>query len=287
MATKAKATTPAATAAPDATKNLAQRLLAIESEMKALQKEGNNTQQHYKFISHEQITNELRPLFVKHGVFILPSIVGHSITPYQTAKGARMNLAVSKLQFTIINTDKPEEKYVVEWIGEGSDSGDKGTNKSVTAAGKYFYMKLFDIAEDLDPDADDSNLGLQAPMQQAPMGAPSWQAAAQSPQPAYAPQPYLPQQQAPAPQQTAPAPAPVAVDDGTPIEVKQKTQLSKLLVDKGFTDPLTRLKIVGSVIGNNSEDFDINTLTKTQAEYAIDYIGKTEHTTILNTMFSN
>lgn len=279
MATAKQAAPKPAAAATQAPRNLAQRLLAVEGEMKALQKEGNNTAQKYRFISHEQITNELRPLFVKHGVFILPSVVGHSITPYQTAKGARMNLAVTKLEFTIVNADNPEDKYVVNWVGEGSDSGDKGTNKSVTAAGKYFYMKLFDIAEDLDPDADDSNHQLTQPMQQAPMGAPAWQTAANpyaAAAPAYAP---------PAPQPQAKAPA-AAVEDGKPIDVKQKTALSKALVDKGFTDPMTRLKIVGSIVGDNTEAFDINNLTHAQAEYVMQYVSNNEHTSILNTIFT-
>lgn len=296
MATKDTTATKAAkTATPtvEPVKNLPQRLLAVMGDLSKLTKDGNNTSQKYKFISHEQVTNELRPLFVKHGIFILPSVIGHTITPYETKNGARMNLAVTKMQYTIINVDDPTEVLVSQWVGEGSDSGDKGTNKSVTAAGKYYLMKMFNIAEDTDPDADAPELG--QPMQQA--GAPAWAGAfgaAPAPQ-QYAPQPTY---QPPQPQQYAPQPAasvqpptdtpPTAptepvVEDGTPIDVKQKTYMSKLLVDKGFTDPMTRLSIVAGITGNSNanKDYNIDALTHAQADYVINFIKQNDHADLL------
>ena len=58
------------------------------------------------------------------------------------------------MSFTLINGDCPEDQEVATWAGEASDYGDKGINKAETAGTKYFLMRLFNISEKGDEDAD-------------------------------------------------------------------------------------------------------------------------------------
>lgn len=129
--------------------NIHQRVLKITEDMNAIEKTGRNDLQKYNFIEQAAVVAELRPRMARWGVIVIQSVKEHEIIKKE--KGSKV---VVTYNFDVINADKPEDRFSCEWVGEGDDSLDKGTNKAATAAEKYFLMKLFKISDKNDPDAE-------------------------------------------------------------------------------------------------------------------------------------
>lgn len=148
--------------------NLYQRLLAITDEIGKIEKTGRNTMQNYAFIEQAQVVASLRPLLVKHGVFILPEITNREMNRFEVKRGngkdgVDIHVTV-KGMYTLVNVDNPEDQLSLEWdAGEAIDSSDKATNKAVTANNKTFLMKLFNISDKDDADNDSPELQTSQP----------------------------------------------------------------------------------------------------------------------------
>lgn len=161
--TKPKATNPVKIEVldkPDRGKmNVHQRVLAIMSEIEAVEKTGRNDTQHYNFIEQSTIVALLRKKLVQYGVNIVPSMTEHNLTPKMDGTKVKGSKVLAKMSFKVVNADDPSDFYEVTWWGEGDDSLDKGTNKAATAAEKYFLMKQFKISDKDDPDAEAGSAG--------------------------------------------------------------------------------------------------------------------------------
>lgn len=148
--------------------NLFQRLLAITEEVGKIEKTGRNAMQNYAFIEQAQVVASLRPLLVKHGVFILPEITKRELNRFDVKRGngkdgIDIHVTVKGL-YTLVNADEPTERITLEWdAGEAIDSSDKATNKAVTANNKTFLMKLFNISDKDDADNDSPELSASQP----------------------------------------------------------------------------------------------------------------------------
>jgi hypothetical protein len=90
----------------------------------------------------------------EHGLLLVPRVVKNKISPHTTKNGNAEYFTELEMQFTWINSEKPDEQIVCDWYGQGLDSGEKGVGKAMTYAEKYFLLKFFNIATDKDdPDA--------------------------------------------------------------------------------------------------------------------------------------
>ena len=134
--------------------NLYQKLAKITGEIGVIAKDGNNQQQKYKYIEYETIAGKFRELFSKYNVVLIPSMVEQERTSITTARGASGVSTVCHFEFTVVNADKPDDRFVVKWQGEAADYGDKATNKAATAAVKYYLMRQFNISSKGDEDPD-------------------------------------------------------------------------------------------------------------------------------------
>lgn len=134
--------------------NLYQKLLKITDEIGKIEKTGKNTTQNYNFIEAAEVTVQVKKMLVEHGVLILPSATNQQII--QKEKGVKATLDIN---YTIIDAENPTERMELSWVGEGDDSLDKATQKAGTSAHKYFLMKLFNISDKDDPDADSPDTG--------------------------------------------------------------------------------------------------------------------------------
>lgn len=157
------------TAPESAGTNLFQRLIKVMRDVGTIPKTGNNSSQNYKFIEQALMMAVLRPLFVEHGIVILPEILG---TEWHRPEGAKQTTARCQMRFTLINADNPAEKIECLWSAEGADMGDKGVNKAGTSGEKYFLMKLLMLSDKDEPDAesvpDVSRPAVQRPAPQEP-----------------------------------------------------------------------------------------------------------------------
>lgn len=134
--------------------NIYQKLAKITGEIGVIAKDGNNQQQKYKYIEYETIAGKFRELFSKYGVVLIPSMVEQERSAITTSRGSSGVSTVCHFEFTVVNADKPDDRFVVKWQGEAADYGDKATNKAATAAVKYYLMRQFNISSKGDEDPD-------------------------------------------------------------------------------------------------------------------------------------
>jgi hypothetical protein len=130
--------------------NLYQKLAAISGDIGVIKKGGTNREQGYSFIEYAAVAGELRTLFAKYGVVIVPYMVKaqkQTREEVTTQRGGKGYHVLVDFAFVVVNADKPDDKFTVTWTGEATDYGDKATNKAATGALKYYLMRQFNISE--------------------------------------------------------------------------------------------------------------------------------------------
>src|SRR5574337_135562 len=131
---------------------------AINKVQAALSKAGitkanRNAQQGYNFRGIDDVYNALSPLLAEHGLCILPRMLSRSCEERQTAKGGTLFYTTVEAEFDFVCAEDGS-KHTVKTYGEAMDSGDKSTNKAMSAAYKYAAMQSFAIPTEGDNDAD-------------------------------------------------------------------------------------------------------------------------------------
>ena len=131
---------------------------AIANVMLDLSKEGvskdkKNVQQNYAFRGIDDMYNALAPLLAKHGLVILPQVIGREVTEKQSKSGAILFYTVVCVEFMLVCAEDGSSHKVITY-GEAMDSGDKSTNKAMSSAYKYAVMQSFCIPTEGDNDAD-------------------------------------------------------------------------------------------------------------------------------------
>lgn len=137
------------------------KMSEVMKEIKSVSKDQKNTAQGYKFRGIDQFVNALYPALTKHGVFMAPRCVKeqHEIRDVTRSNGKagydkHVNILV---EFDFFAEDG--SKVTVGPIpGEGLDSGDKATNKAMSAALKYALIQTFSI-----PTEDMAEADLESP----------------------------------------------------------------------------------------------------------------------------
>lgn len=134
--------------------SLATKLALIGKELGATAKAGKNAEQGYKFIEYAAVSGKMRDLLANYRIIIVPTVVDYEKDTVSTARGTTGFHYVVQMRFTAINGDDPDDRIEATWLGESTDYGDKGINKAETSGTKYFYMRLLNISEKSDEDAD-------------------------------------------------------------------------------------------------------------------------------------
>lgn len=122
---------------------------AISDVMKDIARDGlgknqKNTQQGYSFRGIDDVYNALAAKLAHHGLLILPRMLSREVTERTTNKGSAIFSVVVTAEFDFISV-KDGSCHTVTMYGEGMDSGDKATNKAMTAAYKYAAFQTFCI----------------------------------------------------------------------------------------------------------------------------------------------
>lgn len=129
-----------------------ERMIAVLAELPALGKDDYNKQQQFHFRSHDSVMNALNPLLAKHGVFVVPDVI-ERVTDQRTTSGGKamyeVNLHVRFTFYGLAGDDLSGSAW-----GEGTDMGDKSTNKAMTAAFKYLLVQSFGISSGDTADSD-------------------------------------------------------------------------------------------------------------------------------------
>jgi hypothetical protein len=149
--------------------NIYESLCNILNDVEGITKSKTNQQQGYKFRGIDDMYNALHPLFKKHNVFITTNLLSSKREERTTAKGGLLIYTIVSTEIIFNAIDGSFVRSVLE--GEAMDSGDKSTNKAMSAALKYALMQMFLIPteENLDTEKESPE---PTPKQQTPPPAP-------------------------------------------------------------------------------------------------------------------
>jgi hypothetical protein len=131
---------------------------AIAAVMAEIAKEGiakdrSNQAQGYKFRGIDDVYNALAPVLSKHALLMLPNVLRRDVIERQSNKGATLFYVTVEAEFALISAEDGSS-HTIKTYGEAMDSGDKATNKAMSAAYKYAAMQAFCIPTEGDNDAD-------------------------------------------------------------------------------------------------------------------------------------
>ena len=132
-----------------ATINAVQAALAASG----ISKDRRNEQQGYKFRGIDDVYNAVSGLLARNGLCIMPRCTERLCVERTNAKGTALFYVTVRAEFDFIAASDGSRHTVVTY-GEAMDSGDKATNKAMSAAYKYALMQAFAIPTEGDNDAD-------------------------------------------------------------------------------------------------------------------------------------
>jgi hypothetical protein len=132
---------------------------AINNVQAALAKTGiakdrTNTQgAGYKFRGIDDVYNAVAPLLAEHGLVIIPRMLSRICDERQSKSGGALFYITVEAEFDFVCAEDGT-KATARTFGEAMDSGDKATNKAMSAAYKYACFQTFAIPTEGDNDAD-------------------------------------------------------------------------------------------------------------------------------------
>ena len=118
-----------------------------------ISKDQKNKQQGYSFRGIDDVYNALAPILSKAQLCIIPRAVERNVTERTTKSGTALFYVVVKVDFDFVCA-RDESCHTATTYGEAMDSGDKATNKAMSAAYKYVCLQTFCIPLEGTPDAD-------------------------------------------------------------------------------------------------------------------------------------
>lgn len=132
---------------------------AINRVQSALSKTGiskdrtNSQGSGYKFRGIDDVYNAVAPLLAEHGLCILPRVLARTCDERASKSGGALFYVTVEAEFDFVCAEDGS-KHTVKTFGEAMDSGDKATNKAMSAAYKYAAFQAFSIPTEGDNDAD-------------------------------------------------------------------------------------------------------------------------------------
>lgn len=132
--------------------------VAIANITAALSKEGiakgrKNQQQGFQFRGIDDVYNALAPLLAQEKLCIIPRVRERTVTERETKAGGALFGITVLVEFDLVSAVDGSH-HTATLYGEAMDSGDKGTNKALSAAYKYMAMEVFCIPTEGDDDSD-------------------------------------------------------------------------------------------------------------------------------------
>ena len=129
------------------------KMIEVMAEVPAIGKNQRNQQQGFSYRGIDDVMNALQNILPKHGVFYAPEVLESQREERTNAKGTTLFYQTLKVKYTFYAEDGSSVSAVVQ--SEGMDSGDKASNKAMSAACKYALFQVFNIptVEIIDPDA--------------------------------------------------------------------------------------------------------------------------------------
>lgn len=133
-----------------------QSINAVQAELAktGIAKNSKNQVQGFMFRGIDAVYNTLSPLLAQHGLCILPRMISRNCEERSNAKGTALFYVTVEAEFDLVCAEDGS-KHTVKTFGEAMDSGDKATNKAMSAAYKYACFQTFAIPTESNDDADE------------------------------------------------------------------------------------------------------------------------------------
>ena len=140
---------------PNGNTKVYQAIAAITGELAkvGIAKGRKNTMQGYAFRGIDDVYSALSGLLAQYKLCVIPRVIGRTVTERETQKGGVLFYAIVDVEFDLVHADDGS-RHTARIVGEAMDSGDKATNKAMSAAYKYFALQTFCIPTEGDNDAD-------------------------------------------------------------------------------------------------------------------------------------
>jgi hypothetical protein len=120
--------------------NIFQSINAVMKQIGSIAKGQKNTSQGYSFRGIDDMYNAVHPLFAEHGIFLTSETLNTEREERQTKSGGTMIYSIMDIRYTFYAIDGTSVSTVTR--GEGSDTGDKASNKAMSTALKYALIQL-------------------------------------------------------------------------------------------------------------------------------------------------
>jgi len=133
-----------------------QAINAVQAELCkiGIAKSSTNTQgATYKFRGIDAVYNVMSSIMAQNGLVIVPRMLGRTCEERTSKSGGALFYVTVEAEFDLVSAEDGS-KHTARTFGEAMDSGDKATNKAMSAAYKYMAFQTFAIPTEGDNDAD-------------------------------------------------------------------------------------------------------------------------------------
>lgn len=133
-----------------------QAINAVQTELASIgiSKSSRNSQgAGYNFRGIDAVYNVLSSIMAKNGLCIIPRMLTRSCEERTSKSGGALFYVTVEAEFDLVSAEDGS-KHTARTFGEAMDSGDKATNKAMSAAYKYMAFQTFAIPTEGDNDAD-------------------------------------------------------------------------------------------------------------------------------------
>jgi len=114
----------------------------------------------YKFRGIDDIFNTISPLLAEYKLCILPRVIARDCVERISQRGLALFYVTVEVEFDFVSSEDGS-KHTIKTFGEAMDSGDKATNKAMSAAYKYAALQAFAIPTEGDNDSDNQTHEIQ------------------------------------------------------------------------------------------------------------------------------
>lgn len=124
----------------------------VMADVGAIEKAHRNEQQKYYFRGIDDVFAAFQPVLAKHKIFYVPEVLDKTVAERESASNRVLIYTTLTVAYTFYAPDGSNVRAVV--VGEAMDSGDKSSNKAMSAALKYALLQIFCVPTEANEDAD-------------------------------------------------------------------------------------------------------------------------------------
>lgn len=129
-------------------RQLAAKLAFVTGQVGYIEKRGRNPHFGYRFVQEADLKERISPILSHLHITLVPEVIAH-----ERVEKTKSTVTILTVRWTFHDGDTGET-ITGQTVGYGDDSGDKGANKAMTAALKFFLIPTFLVVTGDDPEAD-------------------------------------------------------------------------------------------------------------------------------------